>query len=349
MDFTGSSKTEGGDRDTESATNVENPENVLKNLSFGGEITINGRYLDMYVALKPLRDILAMHVLFVSRCIRRAIMLRGSKRSFKLGVIGCGQNGSHVVDKILEAGISTSSVCISTRRPEEGRGRYLQEKYGEGLVIQCDNVGVAKVSRLLLLACTPAQMSTVAASLRGKLKSSTLVCSMVIGFSAKKVQAMLQSHVPVVKIGVGGNGSELASEFMGAKNVEEQVLIAANQLIASENNNKNGFNDSEAAGAMEQGATEAGQFQKILKIQHAVTSLCHAIRPTVRNHEIDSMEDGELKEKLLANAAQEALNLSRQSGALAVLGNSGASVKGQPNEASETIRRYRESYVDSIV
>ena len=32
-----------------------------------------------------------MHILFLTRCMRRSMMLRGSKRNFKVGVIGCNK------------------------------------------------------------------------------------------------------------------------------------------------------------------------------------------------------------------------------------------------------------------
>ena len=106
--------------------NVENPANILKNLSFGGEITIHAKYLDAYLALKSLKDVIAMHVLFLTRCVRRSMMLRGSKRNFKVGIIGCGQIGSHCVNKLLLLEYLKSSGSFN-RRPEEGYAKQLSK------------------------------------------------------------------------------------------------------------------------------------------------------------------------------------------------------------------------------
>ena len=165
--------------------NVENPANILKNLSFGGEITIHARYLDAYLALKSLKDVIAMHVLFLTRCVRRSMMLRGSKRNFKVGIIGCGQIGSHCVNKLLEAGVSPSQVGVSTRRPEEGYEKKQSNKWDDALVIRTTMV-LARSSRLLLICCTPSQLSQVASSIRNKVKASTVVVTCVIGYTNRK-------------------------------------------------------------------------------------------------------------------------------------------------------------------
>ena len=302
---------------------VENPERVLKNLSFGGEITISSRYLDAYIAFEQIREILAMHTLSVTRCVRRGIMLRGSKRSFKLGVIGCGQVGSHCIDKILSSGIAPSSILVSTRRPEEGHAKSLVEKWGKALVIHRDNESVGLAARLLLIACTPAQLGNVSASLRGKLRPGTLVCSVVAGFSAKKIQIMLQTKSAVLKIGIGMGASRIGARFAGAETLAEKATIAADQIGPS--------------------------FAAIEDLTGKVVSLLHEIRPIVPDHDIESLEDEDLKARLLKDAEEQAMASSRQAGMLAVLGNTGVSLKGQAHEESETVARFRASYVDSVL
>ena len=58
-----------------------------------------------------------------------------------------------------------------------------------------ENEKVARHCRLLFLTCLPAHVSTVAAATRGKLKSSTIVCSVVAGVNVEKLAKLFQTEV----------------------------------------------------------------------------------------------------------------------------------------------------------
>ena len=306
----------------ENEKDIENPANILKNLSFGGEITIHGQYLDAYLALKSIQEVIGMHILFLTRCMRRSMMLRGSKRSFKVGVIGCGQNGSYCVNKLLDAGISTSHIAISTRRPEEGYSKQLVKKWGEGLMIENDNLKIAKSARLLFICCTPSQLSQVSSSIRNQIKSSTIVVSCVIGYTSKKIQNMLRCTNPVIQIAITSEAKRVGSMIASCQTNKQKALISAEQL--------------------------SGSIENIDKIINCVICLCHEVRPIVRDHDLETMDDIELREKLLKNAEMQALDLSRQAGALAVLGTNQQS-KGIPMEYETMKMKFVESYVESVL
>ena len=302
--------------------NVENPANILKNLSFGGEITIHARYLDAYLALKSLKDVIAMHVLFLTRCVRRSMMLRGSKRNFKVGIIGCGQIGSHCVNKLLEAGVSPSQVGVSTRRPEEGYAKQLSKKWDDALIIENNNGALARSSRLLFICCTPSQLSQVASSIRNKVKASTVVVTCVIGYTDRKVQNMIGCPNNVLQLSITGNAKRVGSMFVSCQTMKQKALVAAENL--------------------------GGSVEKIDSIIECVTRLCHDVRPIVRDHDLETMDDMELKEKLLKNAEMQSMELSRQSGALAVLGTN-QQFQGIPMEYEKLKMKFIESYIESVI
>ena len=304
----------------EKVADIENPANILKNLSFGGELTIHGQYLDAYLALKAIHEVIGMHVLFLTRCVRRSMMLRGSKRNFKVGIIGCGQIGSYSVNKLLKAGVSPSQISISTRRPEEGYAKQLLKNWGEGLVIDQDNAKLAKSSRLLFICCTPSQLSQVTSSIRNQVKASTVVVCCVIGYTAKKVQKMINCPNPVLQINLTADAKRVGAMIASCQTNKQKALIAAEQL--------------------------GGSLEKIDTIVECITCLCHEVRPILRDHDLETMEDIELKEKLRQNAEMQALDLSRQAGSLAVLGTN--SSKGIPMEYETMKMKFVESYVDSV-
>ena len=91
-----------------------------------------------------------------------------------------------------------------------------------------------------------------------------------------------------------------------------------------------------------------GSVEKIDSIIECVTRLCHDVRPIVRDHDLETMDDMELKEKLMKNAEMQSMELSRQSGALAVLGTN-QQFQGIPMEYEKLKMKFIESYIESVI
>jgi hypothetical protein len=107
---------------------------------------------------------------------------------FSLGLVGAGQIGRLVLESALTCGaFRASQVKVSTRGPEQ-LSNY--EKLG----VSCayDNAAVAQSSDVLVIAVRPNQLQQVAKEVRGFIRATTLVVSLVSGLPAQQVAALLR-------------------------------------------------------------------------------------------------------------------------------------------------------------
>ena len=108
--------------------------------------------------------------------------------AFTMGVIGVGQIGRRVLDNLLRCGsFQASQIHVSTRGPER-----LASYEKLGVVCCYDDGAVAQRADMLVIACLPAHMQQVAKALRGNVRSTTLIMSIVAGYSTDRMASLLR-------------------------------------------------------------------------------------------------------------------------------------------------------------
>jgi len=112
----------------------------------------------------------------------------------KVGVIGCGRLGTHLVNALLEfTRIDPNDVKISTRRPDA----LLENFKVKGIKYFRDNARAARDVDVLFLCFPPHEMSRVSDEIKGICAPACLVYSVVIGFNAKKISDLIEHDVVV--------------------------------------------------------------------------------------------------------------------------------------------------------
>ena len=87
---------------------------------------------------------------------------------------------------------------------------------------------VARMSRVLILACLPKDMQTVARSLRGSIRSSQIICSCLLGYSPQKLRSMLSAVCPILRLRFTGKAGELS---VRGSDEASRLRIAAHALV----------------------------------------------------------------------------------------------------------------------
>jgi len=166
------------------------PNFVTKNLEVGGVYTVNPSLSTLFTGTSQVRRIACLQLQFLVDGLLQIFELGGSKKSFRVGVLGCGRVGSSVVQHLVNvSGLPASSIYVGTRQPESKRCGELSDT---GVNVSQDNKTATNRVRVLLISCLPSQMMDVARSVMGTIRKSTLVCSVVPGYSAQKLASMLQ-------------------------------------------------------------------------------------------------------------------------------------------------------------
>ncbi|XP_067932744.1 NADP-dependent oxidoreductase domain-containing protein 1-like [Watersipora subatra] len=124
---------------------------------------------------------------------RRAIQLLTAdtlpKNPLKIGLIGCGRLGSHLVHALLSFGeVNPADIQISTRRPETLN--TLKEK---GVSVIYNNIEVASKVHLLFVCVLPSQLNKVLEEICQNLDKQTLVYCLVNHTTSHRLKRLLQS------------------------------------------------------------------------------------------------------------------------------------------------------------
>ena len=197
---------------------------VTRNLALGGLQTVHHSVAPLYSIADDIRTTVLHQCVFLVRLIARCLDKSQSDRTFRVGVIGCGQLGALVVDALIASGCcAPSQICISSRQTS-----HLERFRRAGVTLSDhrDNAKTARSARCLFLACLPSQLKEVGASLRGRCRKTTLVCSLVAGTTTSKICQLLGvSHalralvdVPVLR--------ERSSDFATMRRVSMTHLAA---------------------------------------------------------------------------------------------------------------------------
>lgn len=199
--------------------------------------------------------------------------------AFILGIIGAGQVGKRILDNVLRSGaFEASQVHVSTRGPER-LGSY--EKLGVSCVY--DDAAVAQRADLLVLACLPSQIQQVAKALRGNVRGTTLVLSIVAGFSAERMAALLRvSPGQLVKPLLGGESGLPIPDDLTAAATPAKAAAAGEQPQQQAAADKPGKRSTLANSVSRaEAALERRRAAEILRRQHLRLHVMTAFRASL--------------------------------------------------------------------
>jgi pyrroline-5-carboxylate reductase len=123
------------------------------------------------------------------------------RRDFRLGLIGCGNVGSCIVEGLLSCGMfHPTQITISTRRPE-----LLEHFSSRGIVVVDDNAKVANTCQLVILAVASRHLKNCCPSVRACIDTSSVPgqfwISVLGDIVPEKLQQQLSSLRSVAVVG----------------------------------------------------------------------------------------------------------------------------------------------------
>ncbi|HCP60375.1 MAG TPA: pyrroline-5-carboxylate reductase [Dehalococcoidia bacterium] len=149
----------------------------------------------------------------------------------KIGFIGGGNMGEAMLAAVLDKGLAIPQD-IRVSDISETRRRYLEEKYGVAAV--SDNLLAAGNVEVVTLAVKPQNLAQVMADMRGQLKDSQLVLSIIAGAGISTLQPGL-GHRSIVRvmpntparIGEGISVWTATPEVTGAQKKQAGAILGA--------------------------------------------------------------------------------------------------------------------------
>lgn len=117
-----------------------------------------------------------------------------AEASWTLGLVGAGVMAEVMVKGLVKNGVIDSGRILASDRK---RSRLDELAARHGIRVTRDNVEVAAEADLLVLAVKPQNLATVLAELRGRVRSETLVLSIIAGASIRAIRAGLEHHAVV--------------------------------------------------------------------------------------------------------------------------------------------------------
>lgn len=161
---------------------------IFNNLTFDKFFPIHRKVQTQYRFQKVIRGAMTYECVFIAQCVRNAMLHPEVRKRFTVGFIGCGAFGTCILDGLLDTGTAPSTIIVSSRRPEIF-GKY--KKLG----VTCleDNAYTIKKSRIVFIACLPSQLRTAIGRLKGQLKRTTVVVSILAGVRILTIQNMLSA------------------------------------------------------------------------------------------------------------------------------------------------------------
>lgn len=150
--------------------------------------------LQLHTFSKRARRVIALQAVAFARYVQ-VILDLNQRKKFRIGVLGCGTVGSSIVRALLASGyFSGDDIIVASRK---NSGQEIQRLAAAGVRFDTDNITVARSCRLIYLATLPAQIQTVAKSVKDKLRSTALICSVVAGVGIEKVRRLFDCNFVV--------------------------------------------------------------------------------------------------------------------------------------------------------
>ena len=124
----------------------------------------------------------------------------------KIGFIGCGHMGEHILRGIWRGEHVAERILVSVRSEE--RAQTLRDKYsadGAGtssvpVEICTDNAAVASEADILFIAVKPAQLADVAETIRDVMAPGTVLVSVLAGKTMKDLTDAFGTERPIIRL-----------------------------------------------------------------------------------------------------------------------------------------------------
>ncbi len=115
----------------------------------------------------------------------------------KIGIIGCGNMGEAILDRL--SNILEKSVSIMVSEFDAKRRDYIQSRYK--VIVEIDNNEVVKFADVIILAVKPKDLESVlkAEVCCGASKDKLLI-SIAAGITTKYIESIIGKDVPVIRI-----------------------------------------------------------------------------------------------------------------------------------------------------
>ncbi len=113
----------------------------------------------------------------------------------KIAILGTGNLGSSLVKGLVESGKYHPNQFTLTRRNISKLDLWKEEGFG----VTTNNVEAAKKADIIFLAVLPQKINVVLEELKGNLKPSQLVVSLVTGIKVVEIASILGDKIPIVR------------------------------------------------------------------------------------------------------------------------------------------------------
>lgn len=117
---------------------------------------------------------------------RRLILLVEGKIAF----IGAGVMAEAMIAGVIRNGVATAE-CIVAAGPRVNRGKVLEERYG--ISSKVNNIDAVREADIVVLGVKPQHLKVVLPELKGNLKQSALVVSIIAGATIEKISQGLDN------------------------------------------------------------------------------------------------------------------------------------------------------------
>jgi len=113
----------------------------------------------------------------------------------KIAIIGAGNLGTSLVKGLIDSSNYAAENFILARR----NVTKLAPFKGEGCAVSTSNVEAIKDANIVILAILPQKIDDVLVELKGHVKESQLVISLVSGVKIENIQGILGDNIPIVR------------------------------------------------------------------------------------------------------------------------------------------------------
>ncbi len=149
----------------------------------------------------------------------------------RLGLIGAGQMGEAIISGLI-AHKTLSAAQIVASEPDEKKRGELAQRYGIKTVF--DNAQAVQDADIVILAVKPQTMISALASVKGKLKPSAILVSIIAGVRLETLEAA-SGHASVIRVmpNTPARIGKGISMWISSKSFPEESIDAVQTLLAS--------------------------------------------------------------------------------------------------------------------
>ena len=163
---------------------VLNREDLLFGLHLTSTHTLPATMLSAKVLRVHHSQSISVQCAFAARVC--ATVCSQTRRSFSVGVVGCGSMGRTIIQRLVKAGLPLSKLVVVTRRPDE-----VKRQLGFHIPSCSSEFNSLARVRIVFICCLPSQLPEVASKLRCLITQRQLVVSIVGGCTEDRLESLL--------------------------------------------------------------------------------------------------------------------------------------------------------------